>query len=161
MREFESPTLRQNSLCYNKNMSFDEEFLEKAGINRLAEGARDEFLARIQEELERRVGEEIYRRCSKKQLREFAGIERGEEEVLRELLQEYSGYEDDKLFKYILGKQEVKEEIEKEKNALREYLKAKMIKKYCPDVTEVVKKQVEEMKEEILAKRAEIVAMAE
>lgn len=141
---------------------FDEKFLSEIGMDLVPEEEKQDFLRKLQEELEIKVGNELGRRLNAEQLAELEALIEGDEWVVRRALSEFNNYEEDELYRHILEKQRggmkvdendlesVMMDIEAEKIALRSYLKAKLLQKYCPEVDEVVGEIISQIKEDLL-----------
>ena len=144
------------SLNYNLGMiKIDNDFLNEVGLSEMAEERKADFIAQTQAELETRVGEKMSSGMSVEQLREFDGIMHNDRNTMIRVLSQIGDYREDELYQKLLKRHEVSEgnlEI------LGEYLSVKWVQLNHPDYATVTKSVVEELKNEIINAREEILA---
>ncbi|MBQ6486643.1 hypothetical protein IJI76_02925 [Candidatus Saccharibacteria bacterium] len=144
------------SLNYNLGMiKIDNDFLNEVGLSEMAEERKADFIAQTQAELETRVGEKMSSGMSVEQLREFDGIMHNDRNTMIRVLSQIGDYREDELYQKLLKRHEVSEgnlEI------LGEYLSVKWVQLNRPDYATVTKSVVEELKNEIINAREEILA---
>jgi len=136
-------------------IKIDNDFLNEVGLSEMAEERKADFIAQTQAELETRVGEKMSSGMSVEQLREFDGIMHNDRNTMIRVLSQIGDYREDELYQKILKRHEVSEgnlEI------LGEYLSVKWVQLNRPDYATVTKSVVEELKNEIINAREEILA---
>lgn len=136
-------------------IKIDNDFLNEVGLSEMAEERKADFIAQTQAELETRVGEKMSSGMSVEQLREFDGIMHNDRNTMIRVLSQIGDYREDELYQKLLKRHEVSEgnlEI------LGEYLSVKWVQLNRPDYATVTKSVVEELKNEIINAREEILA---
>jgi hypothetical protein len=138
-------------------VKIDETFLKSVGLDGLPESRKQDFMLRAQEELETRVGERMSQGLTIDQLKEFEGIMKNDRETLVRMLAKVGDYRQDKIYQRLLEKHGV---VEGTLEILGEYLSVKWIQMNRPDYATITESVAEEIRNEILGAKNEILATA-
>jgi hypothetical protein len=138
-------------------VKIDETFLKSVGLDGLPESRKQDFMLRAQEELETRVGERMSQGLTIDQLKEFEGIMKNDRETLVRMLAKVGDYRQDKIYQRLLERHGV---VEGTLEILGEYLSVKWIQMNRPDYATITESVAEEIRNEILGAKNEILATA-
>lgn len=138
-------------------VKIDETFLKSVGLDGLPESRKQDFMLRAQEELETRVGERMSQGLTIDQLKEFEGIMKNDRETLVRMLAKVGDYRQDKIYQKLLERHGV---VEGTLEILGEYLSVKWIQINRPDYAAITESVAEEIRNEILGAKNEILATA-
>lgn len=141
-------------------LQLDDNFLKDLGITDLPDDQKQALLQHIYEELELRVGEELAKGLSDKQMAEFEKILDQDESTMHEWLQtNVPDYEHKDDFKQIVAAAQGQgQESALSPDQLSQYVSMKWLEVNRPDYKKVVAAVMEEMKQEIIKNRDAILA---
>ena len=122
---------------------FDENFLTEVGLADLPAEQKAGFLEYAQDQLEIRVGEKLSENLSDEQIKEFEKIIEGDQNTISGILAKFGDYKNDDLYQAMLRNGVDSSRIE------TEYVSAKWLSINCPDYEAIIKKTMEELREEI------------
>lgn len=128
----------------------DENFLNDTGLAVLPDEVRMDFIKQLKAEISRRVGKAIVDRLTERQLADMMATEEDNSEVNQALLVEMEDPSSDPVYQKLCEKFDGPE---KEKKALKQYLKLQILEQVCPDYREIASKVTENLKNEILASK--------
>lgn len=132
-------------------LKIDSQFLEEVGAGRLEGEQRDNYQAKLQEELEIRVGEKMSEGMTEEQIAEFDGIMNGDRGVMIRALAKLGDYQSDEIYQKLLKKYGVEQGT---MDILSEFLSIKWVKENRPDYAEITKAVFEQLKNEVKAKNS-------
>lgn len=132
-------------------LKIDSQFLEEVGAGRLEGEQRDNYQAKLQEELEIRVGEKMSEGMTEEQIAEFDGIMNGDRGVMIRALAKLGDYQSDEIYQKLLKKYGVEQGT---MDILSEFLSIKWVKENRPDYAEITKTVFEQLKNEVKAKNS-------
>ncbi len=137
-------------------MQFDDNFLAEVGLSNLPDNQKQTFLNNTKEELEMRVGEKMSKNMTDAQIEEFEGIMQNDQQVIRKVVSELgTDFREDPIYKKLLERHGVTEGTW---DIISEYLSIKWIQKNRPDYHDIVRSTIAELKSEIKANSAQILA---
>lgn len=134
---------------------FDESFLEAVGLKEMPEEQRRPFLEYAQEQLEVRIGEKMGEGLSEAQLVEFEKIIDKDEPIIRQWLERLGDYRNDKIYQKLL---ENNGNAGENADLLSDFVTAKWLEQNCPQYSEIIRKAMEELQDEISANKDAILA---
>ena len=133
----------------------NEEFLEAVGLASIPTDKKQEFIEKTQNELEIRIGEKISDGMTADQIHEFEGLRDGDRDTMIRVLAQSGDYREHEVFKKVLLR---RGKTEPDMDVLSEYLSVKWIQINRPDYSDIVKNTLEELKQEIISKKDQILA---
>lgn len=136
-------------------IKIDEKFLDEVGLSQMPEEKKSDFISQTQEELENRVGEKMSEGMTLNQLREFDGIMNNDRNTMIHVLSQIGDYREDELYQKLLKRHGVEEGT---LEILGEYLSVKWIQINRPDYANITASVADELKNEIIGSRAQILA---
>lgn len=129
----------------------DDQFLKDLGLDQLPDDQKEAFLSHIYSQLELRVGTRLSDGLSDDQLNEFESfIDRNDEKVRGWIAAHAPDYSNDPAFQQL---RDNSPEGASEVALLSEYASLRWLAVNRPDYRDVVKKVLEELKQEILSNR--------
>lgn len=136
----------------------DDKFLADVGLNDLPDAEKPAFLQHIYDELELRVGTQLSGGMSDDQLQEFESIIDRKDDVITAWLSEHApDYYNDDAFTRI----QQSTDLDVNDPGLRaEYTASKWLEINRPDYRDVVKRVLDQLKEEILGNRQTILGQS-
>ena len=135
-------------------MDFDEKFLEENGLGGLPHKA--EFLEHLTEEHETRVGEAIAEGLPQETVDEFDGIVAGNIDIINAFIAK-SDYKNDPIYAKMAEKMGLAVDAPELND---EYASVKWLVANRPDYEEVIAKVAEEIKQEVLTNKDQLLASA-
>lgn len=129
----------------------DDNFLEELGLGRLPDEQKQAFLEHVYGQLELRVGTRLSDGMSDEQLSEFESfIDRDSDRVRQWVSEHAADYQNDPAF---LQLRQAAPEDANEDDILAEYASLKWLSLNRPDYREVVRRVLDEIKQEIISNR--------
>ena len=136
----------------------DDKFLQDLGLDQLPEAQRQAFLQHIYDELELRVGTQLSEGMSDEQLEQFEAIIDKNQGVIENWIAQYApDYHNDPAFARL---QQATGLDANDQNLRDEFVATKWLEVNRPDYREVVKRVLDELKQEIMGNRDAILGAA-
>lgn len=134
----------------------DENFLQELGLGQLPEGQRQAFLEQVYSSLEGRVGVQLSDGLTDEQLEEFEGIiDRDEAKVTQWLSTHVPDFQNDPIFTRLQQSSRLQPT---DITLQAEYAATKWLEVNRPDYRDVVARVMQDLKQEIIANRDQILA---
>lgn len=135
----------------------NEQFFIDVGLQKLNPAYKPAFWAEVKKELERRISNYVLHQLNPDQRELFESLENEELSALQEILERFGDYQRDPVFHHIAQiKRTQLHDDYAERFAVKEYLKAKLLQSFLPNIGTTYNSILQDIKVEIFKQKDKI-----